>query len=267
VYRELDRVTQWFKDHVREPMRATPEVLLATIAFRWFNRPTTGEAIFSQGFLDDGRSSWDYFLETGDTGKMRESIKLMCGEGPYVNGAYIILGQQGMPKLDGVLACIRTVWNSSEVYGGRHWRAVAESCLEGRESLQSVWDWFRQYPYSGDFISYEVVTDLRHTDLLGCAPDIMTWANPGPGAERGLARVTGRGVSYRAVQKKVSKSAMIEEMRDLLKMSRDRQFWPQRQGWTPLEMREIEHTLCEFDKYERTRTDEGKPKARYRYRG
>jgi hypothetical protein len=29
-------------------------------------------------------------------------------------------------------------------------------------------------------------------------------------------------------------------------------------------MREVEHTLCEFDKYERVRTGEGKPRGVYR---
>ena len=31
----------------------------------------------------------------------------------------------------------------------------------------------------------------------------------------------------------------------------------------PLEMREVEHTLCEFDKYERVRNGEGKPRSIY----
>jgi len=30
-------------------------------------------------------------------------------------------------------------------------------------------------------------------------------------------------------------------------------------------MREIEHSLCEFDKYERTRLGEGRPRAKYNY--
>lgn len=269
VFRELDKVTVWFKNNIREPMRSSPAVLLATITFRWFNRPQTGSAIFKQQ-LDFGHgchTPWETFLRTGDTEDMKTGILNTCGSGPYVNGAYIILGQQGMSKLDGVLACIQTVAMNSAPGQHRHWEEVAKSCLSGSETLETVWDWLRRYPYSGDFMAYEVVTDLRHTDLLCNAPDILTWANPGPGAERGLARVTGRGVSYRAPLKKVSKAAMIEEMRELLKMSRRREFWPQRKGWPALEMREIEHTLCEFDKYERTRTNEGTPKARYRYRG
>ena len=32
-----------------------------------------------------------------------------------------------------------------------------------------------------------------------------------------------------------------------------------------LEMRDIEHSLCEFDKYERVRNGEGKPRGRYKW--
>ena len=32
-----------------------------------------------------------------------------------------------------------------------------------------------------------------------------------------------------------------------------------------LEMRDIEHCLCEFDKYERVRLGQGKPRAKYKY--
>ena len=32
----------------------------------------------------------------------------------------------------------------------------------------------------------------------------------------------------------------------------------------PIEMRDIEHCLCEFDKYERTRLGEGRPRAKYK---
>src|SRR4051812_7947858 len=48
VYREDDRTTRWCKKYVRDPLIDKPEVLLAVVIFRWFNRITTGEAIFCQ---------------------------------------------------------------------------------------------------------------------------------------------------------------------------------------------------------------------------
>ena len=34
-----------------------------------------------------------------------------------------------------------------------------------------------------------------------------------------------------------------------------------------LEMRDIEHSLCEFDKYERVRLGQGAPRSKYTYKG
>jgi hypothetical protein len=33
-----------------------------------------------------------------------------------------------------------------------------------------------------------------------------------------------------------------------------------------LEMRDIEHSLCEFDKYERVRLGQGRPRSKYTYK-
>ena len=277
VFREYDRVTMWFKNNVRQEMRDKPEVLLATVLFRWFNRPNVGEAIFLQKNLlestrgprdkDNFFSAWDSYLKHGNSDVLKTAILAMCGTGPYVNGAYIILGQQGMSKLPGVLACVDVFNNARDsVFMGRrcHWRDVAESCLASPTRLEEVWKWLKQTLYLGDFMAYEIVTDLRHTDLLCGATDIMNWANPGPGAARGLARVTNRGVKGRMIMSSVPKGTMITEMWQLLMMSKRPEYWPKRKGWPALEMREIEHTLCEFDKYERTRTGDGTPKARYR---
>ena len=53
---------------------------------------------------------------------------------------------------------------------------------------------------------------------------------------------------------------MNEEMQDLLDYSVEKL-----EPFVPaLEMREIEHCLCEFDKYERARLGEGRPRAKYK---
>ena len=100
-------------------------------------------------------------------------------------------------------------------------------------------------------MAYEVVTDLRHTKWLNNAPDIMTWANPGPGAKRGLNRIHGRELTQ-----SVTREQQIQEMRDLLELLNGKPL--------SLEMRDIEHCLCEFDKYERVRLGQGKPRAKYK---
>lgn len=265
VYRELDRTTQWFSGHVREPMRSCPEVLLATVVFRWFNRIITGEAIFQQLGTFSGGSAWEVFLESEDPEDLRHAITAWCGPGPYVTGAYIIKTPDGYSKLSGVLASVGWFCRGTpDLHGSAMgWRQVAETCLgrPGEIPLQDVWSWLREHPYLGDFMAYEIVTDLAHTDLLEGAPDIMTWANPGPGTMRGLNRLHDRPINRLA-----GRELYIREMQELLEVSRDgwQDLWPDGRDWPAWTMREVEHTLCEWDKYERVRLGQGKLKARYR---
>lgn len=300
VFRELDRTTAWFKQHVREPMRDRPEVLLATVIFRWFNRISTGEAIFCQPSLD-GRTAFDRYVETGRTAELRSSIVALCGSGPYVTGSYTIntnMAPRGTPKLDGVLFLI-------DRWVQKHdWRYVAEAhlrrdptpmALSGRPrgAMEDLCHWLYG-DCLGGFMAYEVACDLRYTDLLE-ATDRLTWANPGPGALRGLNRIHGR-------RKEGSDSwgmlapteQLVSEMRDLLRLSRMKKHWPQnvdmreaktararscgldwsgydlpaplhRGPWPAWEMREVEHTLCEFDKY--CRISEGAGRTRGSFNG
>lgn len=277
VFRELDRTTIWFRENVRERLRNEPDVLLATVLFRWFNRIATGEGIFCQTRLDTdppGATAWDEFLGSGSTAPLREAARAHCGSGPYVTGSYIIKTPDGMSKLDGVLWCVEQFMRLQVPAEGHEygWRMMAETLLEQRDAsqpvrLETLWGWLCQFPYLGDFMAYEIVTDLRHTVLLDRAPDIMTWANPGPGAMRGLNRIHGR-----PLDRKVSKERANAEMQDILHESQTGLYWPNIEegsrytvpgdftDWPAWEMREVEHTLCEFDKYERARLGEGRPR-------
>ena len=100
---------------------------------------------------------------------------------------------------------------------------------------------------------YPIDLDKVADALLEAYKDIMTWANPGPGAMRGLNRIFGR-----PLDSKQKKPLFIQEMRELLALLNNTPL--------PLEMRDIEHCLCEFDKYERTRLGQGRPRSRYKPR-
>ena len=268
VFREDDRTTIWFRKHVRNVYDGRPEVLLATVVFRIFNRIQTGEAIFCQQLLPSSRfkqnetTAFDIFAATGDPTILRNAIKTLMPKGPYTTGSYIISSPPGYEKLEGVLEILARFWQNSE------WRQNAN--VLHLWSLEQTWDWLKEQDYLGKFHSYEIVTDLRHTHLLRGAPDILTWASPGPGARRGLNRIWGR--PYRDTG--LSREQMIEDMRALLSLSRDARFWPQvgkatkklaenQLLWPAWEMREVEHTLCEWDKFERTRLGQGRPRGKF----
>jgi len=287
VFRELDTTTIWLRENVRDPLRAKPEVLLATALFRWFNRVQTGEAIFSQTCMipESPRSYtvWEQFLETGDIVPLKTAIIAFCGAGPYVTGSYIIKTPDGRSKLDGVLWCVREFSRSSHTLLGQSsdWRSAADQCLAsgGTVSLRDMWRWLLSHTFLGPFMAYEIVSDLRYTDLLCNAPDILTWANPGPGAIRGLNRIAGRPLDSVS-----AKDIWNEEMQNLLRISYSSVYWPRWNGqayesatgmpsdadpwqpdsWPVWDMRTVEHTLCEFDKYERVRLGQGAPRQKFR---
>lgn len=266
VFRELDRTTVWFHENVRNALRDQPEVLLATVVFRWFNRIETAEVIFKQ-LLFSGETPWDHFLKTGEAWPMRSCLASAYPDGPYVTGAYMIRSPTGMSKLDGMLHLCSEFWKTD-------WRAEADCLINGwgeTESLtmEGFTEWLKEIPGQGPFLAYEIACDLRYTALLEKALDIMTWANPGPGAQRGLNRLHGRlHPKPRKPSKKWASSGgknpdrANEEMRYLLDLSQREHYWPQ--SWQPWEMRTVEHTLCEFDKFQRVKLGEGEPKSLYR---
>jgi hypothetical protein len=311
-FRENDKTTAWLKKYIREPLRSMPEVLLAVALFRWFNRIGTGEAIFLQKGLFENKTPFGLFLETGDTAPLHQAIITYCGTGPYVTGSYIIQGWRGMNKLNGVLKCIEYFYRArypSGIFRGctlpaRHpseptslrvigdtigWQEMGEFLVNnpGIAGLKDVWEWLRQFPYLGDFMAHEIVQDLRYTDLLCDAPDINTWSNPGPGAERGLARVYGRDITGN-ITKRTPKAQLISEMKELFELGKSEEYWPRHtksgwkmsgysfspdehylfasDAWPVLELHQIEMWLCEFFKVTKTRLGEGRPRGKFRHK-
>lgn len=226
VRREHDKVTVWFRNTLRDPLQERPiPVVLATVVFRTFNLIATGEKLAPM--LRAGK--WDG----------SKARALLAGQAPVVTGAYIVRTPWGMNKLDGVIKIIDGYLDTEVDLAVTH----AGSLREAHEALITV-------PYFGHFTAYEVVSDLRWTCVLRDAPDIMTWANPGPGCLRGMEYILGIPLP----QSRANRELCLANMQRLLELSRKQRYWPQDYGqW---EMREVEHWLCEFSKYMHAR--EGK---------
>lgn len=225
VFREDDKTTVWFRENIREPLRNDPKVLLATVAFRWFNRIETGEKI--KDILLSGR--WD----------SKEVKRRLWLDEPVVTGAFMVKTPPGLDKLEGVCWCVEQFAKGADHLIGR-W--------DPEVTLEGMWTALRTFPYLGPFMSYEVVTDLRHTHLLENAPDILSWANAGPGCARGLGRLVHDDADHWDSNSEKDQKEMLSEMKKLLDAARDEAtgMWPKE--WPQWEMREVEHGLCEFDK-------------------
>lgn len=126
------------------------------------------------------------------------------------------------------------------------------------QSMKAVTKKLQELPSVGPFIAYEIACDLRFTPLLSGAEDIMTWANLGPGARRGLMRL-GMPVSNESMVE-LYEMAVSEELID----HHVAEHLPWNEKQPPFELREIEHSLCEFDKYMRVKTGAGAPRQKYK---
>jgi hypothetical protein len=152
-------------------------------------------------------------------------------------------GSQDKPNYT-ALRVLQPVWQDRAVI--RPWMKL---------TLESACTMLEAYHGWGGFLAYEVATDLRHCPgWLDKAPDIMTWANAGPGAVRGLNRLHGRPLKQTMSQERAN-----AEMKHLLQMS-PLYLAPHVPA---LEMRDIEHSLCECDKWMRVQAGEGRPRAKY----
>ncbi len=253
VFREDDTTTKWIREHVTRE-RYGRRFLGAMIIARWFNRIETLELLKAPDdceppfFLHDLLFSWGEDMHCDWwANAMRERLS---GVQPLVTGAYMIKTPAGLTKLEGLLDCLGKILPDA--------RDIQLEMELFDETLESATAGLQAYPYLGPFMAYEVVTDLRHS-ILSEASDIMTWANPGPGAIRGIGRVVNECPdTFRSNQKPL----MMIHMRNLLEESQDPTNWPAE--WPSWEMREVEHCLCEMDKYERARLQQGTPKQRYK---
>lgn len=234
VYREDDRTTRWFAAHIRRPLSTEPEVIMATIIFRFFNLIETGRTLLEHNLHLD----WNREKAIEEVGKQPK----------WVTGAYIVKTPNRMNKVTGVAECVTHIWVERE-------RLV--SSLEKMTTLQEAWEFLLQYPYIGPFVAYEIVTDLRHTYVLDEATDICSWANAGPGAMRGLNRLTGRPLGFCKRSHDWNK-----EMQELYVICQEELRIKYRM---PFEMREVEGGLCEFDKYSRILKGEGRTRSVYDY--
>ena len=243
VFREEDRTTRWLKKHIREPMRNSSDVLMAVVIFRWFNWIPTGRTLINNGLLE----RWD----------RKKAIEEITKQDKWVTGAYIVKSPNGMDKVTGVAECISHMWERKDYLIEK----LEEAIEEDKCSLEYCWKLLRDYPYMGPFMAYEVVTDLRFTYLLSAASDKLTWANAGPGAMRGLNRLTGRPLDFCQRSHDWCKEMVALYDIAIKRLPVNITF----RNDLPYELREIEGGLCEFDKYSRIYKGEGRTRSVYKY--
>jgi hypothetical protein len=242
IYREDDKTTLAFKDTVRDPLYDDPRVMMATIGWRWFNKIETCGSVSAETWATgDTKTMYDaflpYYLAAVDP---KNKSRRTQESASFITAAYMVKTPPGYNKLDGLLHHLDVV--------REHFIDNLITVAQESQSLEKTWEALIEVPYLGPFLAYEIVSDLRWTGLLCNATDIMTWANIGPGCMRGLGYYMGVDDVKKDMPHYMSKKARALGKKMLPQLLAENQLvWPKE--WRPFEMREVEHTLCEYSKY------------------
>jgi hypothetical protein len=237
VFRELDKGTIELRRLVRpaEVVDTTTAKLAIfnIIWYRMFNRFEHAKAI---GFCHTIEE-----LESAVGGCAARGEKMFTS-------AHMTWGRADEPKWKTTLSTMRMVFEDLDKLL-RRFIALNE--------IQNVFYTLREmrYPGIGPFLAYEIASDLRHYPYFNLTKDVFSWANIGPGCSRGLRRL-GREPNLLALRDLFSEICPARLSPRLIA------HWMLRED-PPFELRELEHSLCEFDKYQRVATGAGAPRERF----
>lgn len=241
VFRELDKTTVWMRKNLTRPNahKSAALMIFNCCVFRLFGTIEMNEVL---GWV----THWN-------PKRVRALVEdRLKNKRQVFTGAYMITNAgRSCPKSKVVVDHFLTpIWENRVLISNQ---ILKNPTLENAHVVLGEYEGFG----GGGFMAYEVVSDLRWTPVLDKAKDKMTWANPGPGCIRGLKRLYGNEVEF------YKDEEILSRMKYLLKES-DKYL----AKYVPsFELREIEHSLCEFDKYCRVEYGEGRPRSRYDGKG
>lgn len=232
VNREHDRVTRWIAKHVRPHLRKThiSTAVAQLYICRIFNEPATIEKIFPV-----------------NPDKALKTLQAMRNSGQKVlRGAYLCVPHG-----------TSNAGRSTEEYFLDNMKKLLTHSrdLDRCFTLEQVAEVMRQVDGIGDFITNQVITDLRYTPgayKWDCRdwPDWETFVLAGPGTRRGLNRYLGAGgVGTRRFPKIAGDcQPLLLKIRDNLRL-----VLPDDIAEHFRDPNNLSNCFCEFDKYERVR--------------
>lgn len=234
VHREDDRVTRWIAENWRTPHATHPDLWFAMVFARLFNLPSTLEGVGAGRVLSFKPE------------RIRSLLHTMREHGPIFNGAYIVsTNGKSMYKVDYLIQYVL----------GPLWAARKLMRPEMDDGLARYHAKLMRFDGLGSFMAAQVVADLKYVEPLMSAEDWWTWAASGPGSRRGLNRVFMYDTSA-----PWNEVAWLQHL-TMLRAS----VLPLLKGMD-LHAQDLQNCLCEWDKYERVRLGEGRPKQLYKER-
>lgn len=233
VCREWDTETRWIATYWRDPNAGHEDLWFAMFVARVFNWRETLDEIglplpFSHAYAE----------------KLRNVIDRRMASGAKTWSNAYIVSTNGVPMVKHdyfVDVVFKPAWENRKVIRPRI-----------DDSLSSFSDRLLDLTGVSGFMAGQIVADTKFVGNLRNAPDWWTWCLPGPGSSRGLNRLTDLPLDSRWRQREFNEEILA--LREKLDYYVDGSL---------LSAQDLQNCLCEFDKYERVRFGEGRPKSRY----
>lgn len=258
--RDLDRLSIYYIKQVLSKLQDTEqskkEVMLNTMIYRLFCRLDTWE-MFGYLHLDNWDTEWE-------NAKALLRAKKKRGEPVFTDAYYVNDLHAANPdpvtrhdKTENAI-CLIEIWYNrlDEIYNNVAFSASMRDALEYLKTLPCV----------GHFTAYEWVCDFAwshtYTDVQLVPWTIDSYTNVGPGAQRGLRYVFENRGNLSELQciiylRAAAKHYMAELGYDDLKLPPE---------VPELNLRCIEHSLCEYQKYRKAYEGNGRPKVKFTHK-
>jgi hypothetical protein len=250
-YRELDKGTQYIINKLKT--EKSREIIFQNIVFyRFFNKFNLYEDL-------DISTIKEWNKET--TKELIKRFDYLRSQGKTIfNDAYLISGNKTKePKHVFILKQLEYSFSDNKV---KELIKEIDNCKTPKESMQVI----KKIPKVGDFLAYEIWTDLTYFNFFNQKWTDNDVVNIGPGAKWGLELIYEKKLSNKEQLEKINHLHKVQKQ-FLEKIKKNKLSWKDinyNDCFTNvpyLSLRNIEHSLCEFRKY--LRLKEGKGKKRY----
>lgn len=230
AYRASDRVSQYLiRKVIYNDEKDINEVFFRIILFKLFNKIETWELLESQL----GKVDWHSY----DYSRYEKILSLAMQSGAAIYSAAYIM------------ASGHKLFNVAKKHQS-HLKLIEKMITEGVperlrncSSMSEGFQILKSYPLIGDFLAYQLITDINYSEITNFSE--MDFTVPGPGAKDGI--------------RKCFKSTGKFSEADIIKFMADRQEFEferlglnfQMLGDRRLQLIDIQNLFCEVDKYSR----------------
>jgi hypothetical protein len=246
VCRRDDRVSLWIRQNITARVGSTPclpDFQMIALG-RWINWPPTLREVIDKGLWPSSH------LDLVAVGRLID--RRVSQDEKAWTGAYMIRSEPTHRGGKGKFIAERVVGRGLT----RIWPEMIFA-LQTR-MRRPVWRVLIDGYNWGSFMAGQVVDDLTWTPLLDHPRDDLTWAPQGPGSLRGLNRLLG--LPLRTMHSELFWCQKLQE----IYWSEPVQAWHLHHSPLRLSLMDLQSVLCEWDKYERVRLGEGRPRSLYR---